>query len=689
MNNLILWIGIIVAVLLLLYFYIKRTDQLKKINDKKKKTSYALDKEKIESFFIEAFRHINTHHNLIENGSLDHGDNANDSIEKSKSGNKITSYDNPSQYPYVLRQEIDPTSDLEKVFYTIPVKINLNDKYLLQYINYTNSTDDIGVIIYTKTSNGTIETISASTETMEEIEFNGNSWVHIRHTFSIPKDSLPTLYISFQTLKNNEMSIIRMIANIFLRRYIPLMPNFQFTDNLRLLLNMSPSSLLINQNYWNNLAYNNGNFKIYGDGKFVNQGLYTRGLKMVSNNSSSLDISPLYNNNAFTLIFDIGPLPNDLIIKEDQDYESILIPGNQEIAFSTKIPNKYGPISFIVADEEFKTDKDIEPNIGGILSFIYGNKTLEIYLNQIQLFKTTTKQVYFNAKDIIINTTSHWAANLKSVFMYNEALLPETIIQVVNWIHNNSDYTSNMKSSIDNESSTTASIRGHVMTSCLGDDCGCSNIPNDWAYTSSADPKYNEKLNNLRNCYLNKLKCPTVKYVSGEYQVTIPEKSLYAKEYNSYGVKNYGSDKDNARDLYMENFPMCLVPDLLSGSRKTENTTSCPFVIEKENPCRSKSCDNVDWNKTKLVDLSQECKNQINQYCKLNWDKDPACLCWNPKYQNEEGCLGFMKYIKDPKDIQIKEVQKKCCLTDYPITDHPDIGKYIEKDNIPCWGCKL
>ena len=115
--------------------------------------------------------------------------------------------------------------------------------------------------------------------------------------------------------------------------------------------------------------------------------------KMVSNNSSSLNISPLYNNNSFTLIFDIGPLPNDLIINEDQDYESILIPGNQNIAFSTKIPNKYGPISFIIADEEFKTDKDIEPNIGGILSFIYGNKTLEIYLNQILLFKTTTKRI--------------------------------------------------------------------------------------------------------------------------------------------------------------------------------------------------------------------------------------------------------------------------------------------------------
>lgn len=687
MNNLILWIGLIIAVLFLVYFYVSRNRQLKLKEEKKRKASYALSKEKMENFFMEAFAYINMYHNLIENGSFDHGDEAADNVTKSQNGNRILAYSNPSPYTYVLNQEISPTSDLEKVFYRITVSVKKGEFYLLEYMDYTNSSDESGLVLYSKNQHGEVLNIPAQTNIIEEMIFNQQKWVLVNQIFQIPEDCDGNLHISFETNKNSDETIFRFLAHLYLRRYLPLIPKFEFTNYLRLLLDMSPASLQINQNYWKNLAGVSGNFKIDGSSQSLTDGIYTRNVKFMTKNALSLDVSPIYNDNNFTLIMKLGSLPNDLIIKEEVEYDSILIPGNQDTAFSIRMPNHYGPIKFLVADEEFTTEKSIEPNVGGIISFVYMNRSLSIYLNQLLLEKVNTKQVYFNVKDIIINTTGNWSANLQGVLMYNNALLPETIVQIVNWFQNNSgNFVS--RSSADTQT-TTASIQGHVMSNCLGDDCGCSDIPVNWAYTASADPQYNEKLNNLRKCYLKKLQCPTAKLVSGDYLITIPEKSLYAMEHNSYGLKNYGSNRNKARELYTENFPMCLIPDVLSNANKTVDTTNCPFVVEKDNPCKSKSCENVKWAETKLMDLSQECKNQINQYCKVNWDKDPACLCWNPKYKDEEGCLAFMKNIKDPKDIQIKEVQKPCCLNDYPITDHPDINKYIKKDQIPCWGCKL
>ena len=700
MNNLILWLGLLIIAFIL----VKKCTLFKNKNNKT--TPNGSIKNNLENFFIEAFMHINMHNNLIENGTFEHGEEANDTVVRSQLGNEIIAYENPSPYTYVLHQQVSPTSDIDKVFYNVKVSVSAGNNYLLEYMDNTNSYDETGVELYTMNRFGEKMNISSQTKIVETMNFNGNKWVLVNQIFTIPDETDGYLYVSFQTVKSADETIYRYLAHIYLRRYLPLMPTYEFTKSLKLLLNMDASSLQVNQSYWKNLAGNNGNFKIQGNSQILRDGLYTRNITMITKNALSLEVSPMFNDNSFTIIFVLGSLPNDLIKHNEYEYESMLIPGNQQTAFSVKIPNSYGKINYVIADEEYITDKDIEPNVGNMLTFVYGNKTIKIYLNQILLEERKTKQVYFNVKDIILNTTGNWAANLKAVLLYNNMLLQENIVQIVNWFQSNvnnvnsvSDLTSSTSlysySKGDPNNTATASIMKHTMSNCLGsgsgsnDDCGCSGISPDWAYTSSSDPQYNEKLNNLRKCYLNKLKCPTAKYISGQYQITIPEKSLYSMKYNSYGVKNYGSNKNKARELYTENFPMCLVPDVLSNSNDTVDTTHCPFVVEKDNPCKTKLCEGVKWGQTKLMDLSQDCKNSINQYCKTNWDKDPACLCWNPKYGNEEGCLAFMKSIKDPKDIQIKEIEKPCCLNDYPITDHPDIKKYIKKNEIPCWGCNL
>ena len=577
MNNLILWIGLIIAFLLLTYFYYKKREQLKINLEKKKKASYALDKNEMENFIQEAFRHLNMKNNLIDNGTFEHGEDANDTVQTSIYGNKILAYENPSPYNYLLYQTITPTDDLDKVFYTIAVNIEPSQIYVLEFIDNTNSNEDSGIVINTKNKFNETINIPTKFEIKEVRNFKNKKWVYVHHIFTVPPESNKTLNITFETLKNSEETIYRYLGNINLRKYLPLVPNFEITRDLQVYLNLNPSSLQINKKYWRNLAGNRGNFIIEGESEFIKSGIYTKKLMMETTNASNINISPLINNNDFTLIFVLGSLPNNLIVKEDLEYNSLQMPGNQNMGFSIKIPNYYGPIELLVADEEFKTDKNIEPNIGCILSFVYTNKTLEIYLNQILLEKIKTKQVYFNKESILLNTTGNWSANLQNLLIYNNALLQEDIVNIVNWFQNNN--VSISKSPADNQSNTTASIQGYTMSSCIGDDCGCSNISNDWAYTSNADPKYNEKLNNLRKCYLNKLKCPTAQYVSGDYKITIPEKSLYAMEYNSYGVKNYGSDKTKARELYNENFPLCLVPDVLSNSHKIILGFSTIFVI--------------------------------------------------------------------------------------------------------------
>ena len=79
--------------------------------------------------------------------------------------------------------------------------------------------------------------------------------------------------------------------------------------------------------------------------------------------------------------------------------------------------------------------------------------------------------------------------------------------------------------------------------------------------------------------------------------------------------------------------------------------------------------------------IDDKCKKVISNYCHINYDKDENCKCWDPKYKNDKACIEYKRFFENPNDY--------CNIASYKIEEHPDIKKYVKKDNIPCWGCNL
>ena len=83
----------------------------------------------------------------------------------------------------------------------------------------------------------------------------------------------------------------------------------------------------------------------------------------------------------------------------------------------------------------------------------------------------------------------------------------------------------------------------------------------------------------------------------------------------------------------------------------------------------------------KDIKLNKNCKKLVSNYCHINYELDDKCICWDPKYKDDQRCINFRGFFEDPLDY--------CSPGHFKIEDHPEFSKYIKKDNIPCWGCKI
>ena len=110
---------------------------------------------------------------------------------------------------------------------------------------------------------------------------------------------------------------------------------------------------------------------------------------------------------------------------------------------------------------------------------------------------------------------------------------------------------------------------------------------------------------------------------------------------------------------------------------------TCPYSLKQLNPCYIDQCYGVNWNVENYSDLNinDKCKKAVSNYCRINYDIDEKCACWNPKYKDSEKCIKMKKFFENPQDY--------CSPGAFKIEEHPDFSKYIKKDKIPCWGCNL
>ena len=178
--------------------------------------------------------------------------------------------------------------------------------------------------------------------------------------------------------------------------------------------------------------------------------------------------------------------------------------------------------------------------------------------------------------------------------------------------------------------------------------------------------------------------CPNVFQQNGNYYVHVPKTSFYGHVYgNTNLTKNYGPSKENARTVYQQNYPKCELPDSLKDQTIVD-PNQCPYIIDERNPCTSSNCKNVGWGDDNFdtSSLSQECKNDIINYCKNNHPLDPNCASWKPENKNDPQSQAHRRQFEDLCD-------NDCLPGTHAIESHPEFNQYIKKDNIPCWNCNL
>lgn len=126
----------------------------------------------------------------------------------------------------------------------------------------------------------------------------------------------------------------------------------------------------------------------------------------------------------------------------------------------------------------------------------------------------------------------------------------------------------------------------------------------------------------------------------------------------------------------------------------TISQKKCPFSVKcNESPCTTLECQGSDWSN---FEVSDKCKQVINNYCKKN--KDNICNQLREKKKKNDleykSCSSSKEIISNLKNKlnsngnnevmyknskELNNQSKKC----------PDMTKYIRKDKIPCWGCKI
>jgi hypothetical protein len=171
-------------------------------------------------------------------------------------------------------------------------------------------------------------------------------------------------------------------------------------------------------------------------------------------------------------------------------------------------------------------------------------------------------------------------------------------------------------------------------------------------------------------------KCPNASYRDGTYWIFYPALRQW---------KSISKNQDYARLVYAKNYPNCPIPNVLKKQEPEfqEKEGICPYYFNDRNPCLQKECEGVQWKSARDIEKApMECKREIVHYCETYKDTDPNCICWNKKYENKPACIEFRRKLGDRRSVS-------CKPNDFPIEQHPDIEKYIRKDNIPCWGCNL
>lgn len=676
---------------------------------------------KIENFD----NNLIVNYNLIKNNCFENQKNLENFINQS-GPNKIINIQNPGKSQYALNQKF-------KSFYEISCECSLNSSYLLYFyllvdntnINEFNFENYIKIRMPTKDYSNYIPKIKYNIE--KKINLGGNkNWYYVKINYHSNENVLDKQIITFNNQQKNnnlyitELSLFKVLNNapnyIFNKNLICFIDSIDYNSNNNILHDISGNN---NDLYLSNIPKKNENY-----------------IELTNTKIEAFPASQL-NSNKFTIIFTINKIQeeNNHVSNLDNNNTNktlLSIPGNNNYCFEIIIIDDY--IYLLQNSKKIKSNKPLNYFNKSVITILYNNNTLNIYNDNVNILSHKIDSIFLNSKSLLINKNKNINLHLYNFIVYNRVVEAKELKDIREYFITNqnkkSDQTPNIldltfdnvydKSNFNNplinnfdniEKFHSTSEESYeevhdnndikMKLNCVKD---CNNICNKFLNGSTNQiDNYKNCLKNCKNvmgsckdyCYDNtedstycnneeikkeKYNCPKVYKRNGKYIVYIPENGIYSDFFT--GEKVFSSDIDKARNMYAYNFPNCPIPkELVCENNKYKEF--CPFTINEINPCNSRYCSDVNWNVKNYKDLkaNNKCKKVISNYCHINYDKDENCICWDPKYKNSKECIEFRKFFEDPNDY--------CNISQFNIQDHPDIKKYVKKDNIPCWGCNI
>jgi len=659
------------------------------------------EKNELSESFISETK-SDSENNILKNGSFQNGKNIEQFFDKSGNADIIV-FPNPSNSEYVLRQSKNSKMDPRKeIFYKIKLNIKENKIYYLKCLYF--STNNLPLIHKIEYKNYNKSIFLKTLHNNDNSTFNTNYCL-----FQTPSDENELVEISISLMYNiNNISGYNYITDVVLEEIFDGY-NIPIIGNLRCYLNtFHPKSVQPSNNLIKDISGNNNNFT-------ASRGVGVQ--KMVVDLTSNILTGPnsflLQNKDRlkyydkFTLFLFIKaftppvskPLLNNNRIIEEEDTQVILKPigttilkisGNQYTALELIIPEKYGHIYLIAGGETYKTQVQFLVSLESMIAITYNGERIFLYLNEVLVLDVLCPKIYFNNPPIMINPNGSFKGNFYAFAYYNDVMKKDDIIKMSKYFIrivatgdeleipisdiNIDDFI--LRYTYDNQ---VCESSGYVKQEMEDENVKGVEASEIGAKVESESGI--ESTGRMRQKINNKIddNCPEVIFENDHYYVIVPYDSKLSKNIGYGGIRDYGTNIDNAKKIFEINFPKCKLPDILDKNKYKANLENCPFImLQPENPCNQFECKNTDW--TKGIPDNSQCKRSVDVYCSKYSDIDSACYCWKEENKNLPDCLKWRGNF---------EAEDKCDFRKFDIEQHPDSKDYIKKSKIPCWGCNL
>ncbi len=689
--------------------------------------------------------------NLIKNGSFENGKRPLNYVSQSGS-NKIVANVNPTSSGYALMQEktdtntyyelqANCTNDTKYLFY---IWTSFANKDGSDYTSNIDLSKVVQVRVLKSDSTNDIPNLSYQLEKKVSLKDSQVTWYLVSYSFQTGSDTdnLMNLYLNYTTSLQSDYQYFTGLA---LYKVLPEAQNFIYNDRLNLFLDgyhydASSKNWSDLSTFSNNFSFSNNPFVDTSKG-FVN----TKGNVLTGPESSKVFGEKDY---PFTHIFilnqndDVNEFSGDDETSNQNEMTMLLIPGNN--SYSLKLNWNANDKKFVCY---LPSNQTLDSNTGLVMNnktmitiqyFTHGN--LVILQDGNKILSTKCDKFYMSGSDKIkMNPDGNLNMNMYAILNYQRILSKDELNQVRDYFMTNQDkdfsqtssysYTSDVPSNFyvmdDNTVSSYnrrdkyASLAGNEFATTYGnqsylfkvDSKNCVPACNTMCNIYIDDTqKYHDCLRSCKNVIpscknycddsanKNSIMCESSDCTDGsdptkdcpiaykrndQYMVYIKPDSYYAKKYHYSGEKSYGKNLENASKMYQSNFPKCQLPSILTPGEGVNTLNSCPFVIHEGNPCFHSACAGVNWDVDNYKDLkmSDRCKKSVSYYCQINNELDDMCACWRPENQDNQKCVEYRKFFENPKDY--------CKPSQFNIEDHPSYNKFIRKDKIPCFGCKV